>query len=144
MKRHPALIPFSHDHRHMLFLSQLMKKNGPVYDGFPIDLIDKVHYLERQFEFLIKPHFKKEETEIFDQVKKILPIVENLCNELAGNHQLIISLIDGLIINPQVEMMDKIGFILEEHIRKEERILFEMIQKELPEGFFTGLKNRHT
>ncbi|TVR77950.1 MAG: hemerythrin domain-containing protein [Chitinophagaceae bacterium] len=134
LKRHAALIELSRDHHDGLLLAQLVKKNAPVYRDLPVDPNDKITYLKEQFEKKLKPHFQTEEDILFKYTKGYSEKIEMLTTELTGEHKLMSSLIEKLDSQiPDVELMDTFAHTLEKHIRKEERVLFEEIQKTLSE-----------
>ena len=126
MKRHKSLIFISHDHYHGLQLGQLIKKNAPQLKNLPNDIEGKKNYTINFYENDLLHHFYLEEN-------IILPAVKGR-NELINEHREIEKTVESLKENTNIEdKLDKLGTLLQEHIRKEERILFEKIQKELSE-----------
>ncbi len=132
MKRHEALAPLSREHHPALILAQLLKKDAPVYRGLPQTAKEKVIYATFFFEKDLKTHFKKEEA-VFALVKMIHPDVEKLVNELLAEHRDLSSRFH-LLTEPHdtVKMMNSLGELLNNHIRKEERLLFPLIQQHCP------------
>lgn len=134
MKRHKALYSLSHEHHNGLMLAQLVKANSPEYKGLPKTIEDKKHYAEKFFEENLIPHFKKEEDILFPLAKSKGDEIEKLVEELIQQHKKIYSLIEMLKSSAQPEIeLDELGKLLESHIRKEERELFQMVQKILSE-----------
>jgi iron-sulfur cluster repair protein YtfE (RIC family) len=129
MKRHKALQSLSQEHHHGLLLAQLIKKGSPKYKGLPNTNADKKPYTINFFEQNLIPHFKKEEEILFPLSINKNPDIENLVKGLIKQHKEIYVLIDKLKISlePKNEL-DELGKLLEVHIRKEERELFQMIQ----------------
>ncbi len=130
MKRHEALAPLSRDHHEALILSQLLKKNTPVYKGLPETVKGKINYATIFFEKELKDHFKTEE-EVFALVKNSHPEeIAILVTELTSEHRSLEKMFDeiGTKENP-IEMMDRLGELLNNHIRKEERVLFPLLQE---------------
>ena len=135
MKRHTALIPLSHDHHHGLLLAQLIKKNAPDYKGLPKDLNGKMKYTIDVYNSSLKHHFDDEEKILFPPIMGKNKLLENLIYEIINEHRLLEKFIAELTITKnQVELLDKIGKILDEHIRKEERDLFQKAQEVLTES----------
>ncbi|MFO7523814.1 MAG: hemerythrin domain-containing protein [Ignavibacteriaceae bacterium] len=134
MKRHNVLILLSHDHHHGLLLAQLLKKSAPAYKGLPSDTLGKINYAIEKFNSELTIHFKDEEKILFPILKGKDLEVDKLIGELIEEHkklrEKIISLKD--IPDPE-DTMDEIGYLLESHIRKEERNLFQKAQQVLVE-----------
>jgi iron-sulfur cluster repair protein YtfE (RIC family) len=142
MKRHKALQSLSQEHHQGLLLAQLIKKGNPKYKGLPSTAEGKKPYTINNFEQNLIPHFKKEEELLFPLSKKKNPDIEKLVKELVEQHREIYVLIDKLKLSLESENeLDELGKLLETHIRKEERELFQMIQEVLSEDEFEKLEN---
>ena len=129
MKRHPALIPLSQDHHHGLLLAQLLKRNAPEYHGLPKDLIGKINFAKDIFHKELEHHFRDEEEFVFPYLKGKDVELDNLIYEILNEHIILKEKILSLNDNPNlIDQLDEIGKILDEHIRKEERVLFEKAQ----------------
>jgi iron-sulfur cluster repair protein YtfE (RIC family) len=141
MKRHKALISLSHDHHHGLMLAQLIKSGSPEYKGLPNTLAGKVQHAVNFFEEHLIPHFKKEEEILFPAAKSKSSKIDNLVDELMQQHKTIYSLIDKLksSSSPEAEL-NELGILLDNHIRKEERELFQIIQDTLTENDMNKLE----
>ena len=132
MKRAEALAPLSREHHGTLILVQLLKKNAPVYKELPTEPRDKAKYAQEQFEEHIKNHFHKEEV-MLDKVKDCHAEVTVLAGEIKNEHQQLTALFASLSnTNDLVNTMDKLAVTLLEHIRKEERKLFPLLQQHCP------------
>ena len=140
MKRHEALIPFSREHHDALILSRLIQKGAPVYRGLPTRIKEKADYALELFSVKLKQHFTAEE--------KMLALINTsdkelllLFNEIRAEHVLLehqfISLQTAQALE---EKLDKLGRDLEQHIRKEERVLFELIQERCSEDVLEKIK----
>ncbi len=129
MKRHKSIIPLSHDHYHGLMLAQLIKKGAPKYESLPTDLIGKAKHVKVSWEKDLKPHFENEEQILFPFVKGKNSEIDILIDEVLAEHVKIKLLVDELDSTDNLEStLDKLGVLLEKHIRKEERVLFAKIQ----------------
>ena len=129
MKRHPALVPLSREHQKGLLLAQLIKKNAPEYNGLPNDLIGKMNYAKEVYNNELLQHFKDEEELVFPFLKGKNQEVDNLILEILNEHILLKEKILSLDVNSDlINKLDDIGNLLDGHIRKEERILFEKAQ----------------
>ena len=143
MKRHPALISLSHDHHHGLLLAQLIKKDAPDYKGLPKDLNGKINYTIDIYNSSLKKHFEDEEKILFPFIKGKDEFLDKLILEIINEHRLLENLIAKLYHSTdQIHLLDKIGNILSEHIRKEERILFEKSQSVLTEDELIAIGNK--
>ncbi|MBE0551034.1 MAG: hemerythrin domain-containing protein [Ignavibacterium sp.] len=143
MKRHPSLIPLSQDHQKGLLLAQLLKKNAPEYKGLPKDPIGKMNYAKEVYNNELDQHFKEEEEFVFPYLKGRSNEIDELVSEILSEHKIlkksILSLKEGISL---IDKMDKIGYLLESHIRKEERDLFEKIPQVLSDGELELIKQR--
>jgi hemerythrin-like domain-containing protein len=133
MKRHEAIAPLSRDHHASLILAQLLKKNAPMYRDMPDNARDKAVYAQQQFEEHIKKHFQQEEA-MLDKVKDCHEEIDMLAKEIRAEHKELTDLFQALQSSTDlVETMDTLANNLEQHIRKEERILFPLLQQHCSE-----------
>ena len=142
MKRHNSLIPLSRQHHETLIVAQLIKKGAPVYKGLPEDIEGKREYLLNFFKADLVNHFEAEE-------RILIPIVSgknkelDLFNErIISDHKKIVNYIEEIGRRRNIKNnMNELGNLLSGHIRFEERIYFELIQKILPELLLNKLEN---
>ncbi len=128
MKRDEAIAPLSRDHHATLILAQLLKKNAPAYKGLPTTVTGKAKYAQEQFAAHIKKHFQQEET-ILNNVKDTDTEIGKLAEEIKNEHRQLTDLFILLDTATDLEnTMNTLGTALEKHIRKEERILFPLLQ----------------
>ena len=133
MKRHKILQPLSREHHEALILARLLQKDAPVYKNLPQTPEEKAVYALNFFKTDLTEHFIKEEV-LLQQVKKYNKDIAVLAEEIMKEHQdllAIVNLLPGSHALP--ETLDKLGRMLEDHIRKEERVLFPLIQEHCPE-----------
>ena len=134
MRRHKALRSLSQEHHHGLMLAQLIKAGSPVYKGLPTTIIDKKLYTIKFFEEKLIPHFKKEEEVLFPLTINKNAVLKKLIIDLIDQHKEIYSLMNNLKNSSEPEIvLDELGKSLENHIRIEERELFQMVQEVLSE-----------
>lgn len=130
MKRHKNLIGLSHDHHHGLRLAQLIKKDAPVYKDLPNDVEGKINYTIKAWEEELNYHFKNEEEILFPAVENRDEKIDELIDEILIEHEEIEYKISQLKTSSEKEeILNDLGYILEQHIRKEERELFDRIQE---------------
>ncbi len=140
MKRHESLAPLSREHHGALILAQLIKRNAPVYKGLPTTILDKTAYAVHFFKTELKKHFKKEEA-MLKKVKAADPAISKLADEIVAEHKLLAGLFLSLkdAYDPEA-ILNEIGNELDAHIRKEERVLFPLLQKVCPEELLQQLQ----
>lgn len=142
MKRHKALILLSHDHHKGLLLAQLLKKNAPPYKGLPSDPDGKMNYAIEAFRSDLTIHFKDEEEILFPLLRNKTSELDEIIGELLHEHKIIKDGISSLKQSDElVKQLDEIGVMLEKHIRKEERILFQKAQSVLSEAELNGIES---
>jgi hemerythrin-like domain-containing protein len=131
MKRHPAFAPLSRDHHRTLILAQSIKKRAPQFRGMATTIEGKREEIISHFEDHLKDHFRKEE-KIFAECRNISPQVNDLFVEIIAEHREIEKLISDLKAEKEIDdTLNALGHLLEKHIRKEERTLFELLQEKL-------------
>ncbi len=140
MKRHESLAPLSREHHGALILAQLIKRNAADYKGLPTTIIEKAAYAIQFYKTDLKKHFKKEEV-MLKMVRAIHPSVAKLADEIVAEHKMLKELFLSIKDAPDQEaVLNEIGNELDAHIRKEERILFPLIQKHCPEELLQKLQ----
>jgi len=142
IKRHKALQSLSHDHHHGLVLAQLAKKGSPEYPHLPKSLGAKIEYAISLFYDELVPHFRKEENILFPSVKGKNEMVDELINKIVDEHKQIKSLVALLDEKSSEDVLDEFGYLLESHIRKEERELFKLIQEVLSEEELNSIEEK--
>lgn len=134
MQRHPSLIPLSHEHKRLLFACRYLKKDAAPYKGFPLDTNARFKYIVSVFQEVMVGHIQKEEY-LFELCKGHHPAIDALIQELLLEHQQISRMYSALSEPGTLldDTMDSLARSLETHIRKEERILFQLLQEHLPQ-----------
>ena len=125
MLRHPSLIPLSHQHQHGLALCVLIER-GLREDASPENTAKLARQAADLFELELRNHFDVEERILFPAIRESLgptPLVEQLVVEHRE--------LEALIARGAAALPD-FAAALAAHIRREERELFEDIQKRLP------------
>ncbi len=139
MKRHESLAPLSREHHGALILAQLIKRNAPAYKGLPTDIEGKVNYAINFYKTDLIQHFSKEEI-ILEKVKHTDAAIAKLAEEIIAEHTMLTSRFLSLNTSgDKITALDELGHLLEAHIRKEERILFPLIQEHCSEEILSQL-----
>lgn len=116
IKRYKALQPLSREHHQGLLLCWKIKK-GISKSVAPERIADYVNWF---YEHYLKPHFEVEERQLFPILGNEHPMVKQALAE----HQHLM----GLILNQLPDEIETFGIALEQHIRFEERQLFNELQ----------------
>ena len=132
MKRHAALAPLSREHHEALILCQLLKKNAPNYKGLPSDTKGKMEYATSFYKDHLRVHFSDEE-KVFKQLKDISQDLDKQLDEIIVEHHQLHILFNNIPSTQAEDHLDIIGVSLEKHVRKEERVLFPLIEQQVDE-----------
>jgi iron-sulfur cluster repair protein YtfE (RIC family) len=129
MKRHESIAPLSRDHHEALILAQLLKSNDPNYKGLPTTVEGKATYAIDFFHQKLWPHFQQEE-QMLALVQNTHVDIDDLSREIIAEHESLVNYFKNIItISPDEVLLNNIGVLLEQHIRKEERQLFPLLQQ---------------
>lgn len=141
MRRHESLMPLSREHHDGLIAAQLIKKGAANYKGMPTDFKGKSEYIVQFYYQHLIPHFEDEEERLFPLISNIENEIDFLIEEIIREHVEIKNYIKAVEENNHTEeTLNELGTLLENHIRKEERILFELIQNKLTEDKLQKIK----
>lgn len=126
MLRDKSLVPLSRQHQHALALCVRIDRASPLEDSKVSEWQTEIAV---QFEAEIKVHFAAEEQFVFPAAREFAEL-ESLVVELMGEHQLLREYFQkaetrSLAAGEISEFVRR----LSEHIRKEERQLFERFQE---------------
>jgi hemerythrin-like domain-containing protein len=139
MLRDKNLIPLSHQHQHALALCVRIDRANPIPEQ---DLPAWQIEIEQHFEHEIRFHFAAEEAEVFPVARKF-PQLILLIEDLHSEH----TLLRELFHQAQARRMSGDNLVsfaakLSAHIRKEERQLFEHLQKLMSQEELNDLGKR--
>jgi len=132
MKRHPALVPLSHDHQHALVEARRLRRaaDAPEATGAATAFL-------RFFAEETVPHFREEEELLFPSFIEFEEARELIVQALLEHqrlHALTARLQQLVTAGAQVEdVMRELGELLQAHVRLEERQLFPLIERLLAE-----------
>jgi len=139
MKRHEALIPLSRDHHGSLILARLLRSDAPPYKGLPHDAEGKAEYALKHYREELLEHFDREE-KMIPVLMGINPTLDSLLACMKTEHQELHSLFNSININRELfNQLDGIGRALESHVRKEDRVIFPLIQESCTEEVLNKL-----
>jgi iron-sulfur cluster repair protein YtfE (RIC family) len=129
MKRHKTIIPLSHDHHVMLKMAQGIKKNFIKTDLGTSSINNKIKHVVHSYNTELLPHFNHEETILFPLAKGRDAELDKMIDDIIEEHDKIGVLISKLEVGNKEQNLDDLGFLLEAHIRKEEREVFAKIEE---------------
>jgi hemerythrin-like domain-containing protein len=126
MLRDPSLIPLSRQHQHALALCVRIDR---VIKAGEIDAEAWQGEIQQQFESEIGTHFAAEEREVFPVAARF-PALQPLVEELLADHIVLRDYFARAATRSlDSQSLEVFARKLAEHIRKEERQLFESMQK---------------
>jgi hemerythrin-like domain-containing protein len=126
MLRDKNLVPLSRQHQHALALCVRIDHASPIADS---DATAWQNEIAQHFEAEIRVHFAAEEQVIFPVARRfseLLPLVEELASDHAWLRERFAAAENQTLNGPEIQTFAK---QLSDHIRKEERQLFEQMQK---------------
>jgi len=133
MMRHKALAHLSQEHHQALVLAQLLKPNAPDYNGLPRTISGKTDYAIKLYSSSLTGHFIKEEVILYPLIKGMNAKIDSLFQDVFIEHKKIGKLFEDLkLFGNHEKTLHELGQLLESHIRKEERVLFPLIQEVIP------------
>ena len=137
MQRDPSLIPLSRQHHNGLALGVLTRRSLRE-DASAANVARLARRAVDRYELELANHFEIEEQLLFPAIANSLGELPLLA-ELVAQHREGEHLIDELRAAPSVAVLEQVCGLLTEHIRREERELFEMAQSGLPESVLREL-----
>lgn len=143
MKRHEALKPLSREHHGALLLAQVLRNDVPDYKGMPSLVADKAAYALETFRNTLQPHFIKEE-QVLAKLKNCSAELDKMIDEIRNEHMVLtasfLSLAEAI---PAEKILHELGEKLIAHVRKEERVLFPLIETSCSDQLLDEIKVLH-
>ena len=121
MLRDPSLISLSHEHQHALALCVLIDRSTADADTQARMIVD-------QYDAEMRSHFEVEERVLFPAAAALLE-TRDLAQELASEHRRLESMVDALRRGADTATIGEFTALLRQHVRKEEGVLFEEMQR---------------
>lgn len=139
MLRDPNLVPYSHQHQHALALCVRIERS--IHSG-DMALFACQEQIQRAFENEIDLHFEAEERFLFPAAQTY-PALRLLVSELLAEHVTLRSYYFAAT-SRNMNKSDLLDFAatLSDHVRKEERQLYEECQKAMSEGELSAIGNQ--
>lgn len=132
-RRHDALHPLTHHHHHALVAALKLKRAGT--DKSQLSPEEVKEALQSFWEPGGQEHFREEEEILLPMYARYSRLGHPEITEMLLEHVKIRSLVGEILENggPLAERMNELGHLLEQHVRREERVIFPMIEEALPE-----------
>ncbi|MCW8886549.1 MAG: hemerythrin domain-containing protein [Motiliproteus sp.] len=126
MRRIAELQPLSKDHHQALVIANRCKSVG----GLGISQDCEIYWQKTQelFKQELEPHFQEEEQYLIPVLERIGE--QQLLDQLQQEHALMRALVDD-VGQPARELLLRFGELLANHVRFEERELFELLQQRM-------------
>lgn len=139
IKRHESLKPLSRHHMIALHLALKLSRAGT--DESKLTNEEVKQELAEFWHPNGQEHFREEEEILLTAFAQHASIDRPEITDMLLEHVKIRALIDTILTSETIDVsvMHKLGNILEVHVRKEERVIFPMIEKALPEEVLTRL-----
>lgn len=136
MKRHPALQQLSRDHHHALVVAQRLKRVD--YTNAEDAQTTFLEYWEKRG----RDHFREEEEILLPTLAQFEERESPIVATVLSDHARIGRLAAGISVELRLEQVRLLGLELEQHIRREERELFPLMERTIPEHELTRLASR--
>jgi iron-sulfur cluster repair protein YtfE (RIC family) len=131
-KRHPSLLPLSHDHHHGLALALRCRKQalGQIKPMGAQGLRQRAQEFLDFYATELDSHFRAEEEILFPEMRMRVPKSSQLIDELLRDHETIRRAAPRLEGGTELgKLIFDLGDLLERHIRREERELFPLFEQ---------------
>jgi hemerythrin-like domain-containing protein len=136
MKRHPALIPPSRDHHHVLVIAQQLRRATSENTN------DAARAFLAHWETEQKQHFCLEEQLLLPAYAAHGELDHPAVIRMLQEHILIRRDADRLARRPSPELLHELGKLLADHVKLEERELFPLIETTIPQPELEQLGDR--
>jgi iron-sulfur cluster repair protein YtfE (RIC family) len=132
-RRHDSLIPLSREHQYALLLCLRIHRGLPLHGNDETWIREKAAQAEQFFATEIAAHFRAEEEVLFPAMRDFAG-ARALLSELLSEHRKLEKLAGRLRASAVAELAESLGEfadLLEAHIRKEERELFPIYERQV-------------
>ena len=132
VKRHPGLVPLSHDHHHALALALRCRKQalGQIKPTGVEGLRLRLNEFLTLYAAELSSHFEAEEKILFPQMSLHVPESEQLIEDLLLDHDTVRLASAKLQATVALgKVIFDLGDLLERHVRREERELFPLFEQ---------------
>lgn len=149
LQRHPALVPLSREHHAALVLARAIQLDGSAQlrAKLPREPRALVSHVTKVYAEALAPHFEAEDELVLVAARGRSPALDAICQDIEDDHAQLRAMIAELrapeLAESQIgSLLDRFGKLLEAHVRKEERSLYEGVQQALDESELVALGAR--
>ena len=136
VRRHQSLIPLAQDHYHgLLLVQQIREHKRIIMTGWPPDPAGQARRVAEFYEEHLKNHFDAEEQALFPLASKHVESARAVVQELLNEHRALETFVaqfreaaEGIT----EQRIEEFASLLEQHIRKEDRVLFPLLEEHAP------------
>ena len=136
MKRHPALEELSRDHHQALAVALRLKRAADTTASESRGAF--LHYWNSEG----RKHFREEEEVLLPALARFTDADHPLIARVLVDHLRIRRLAEDVAADPPLATLHALGAELEQHVRREERELFPLIERTIPDAELAALAER--
>jgi len=140
MTRDPALISLSHEHHHGLRWSRSLREDTPDLNGD--SLLEFLDEFFHAWETELNPHFRKEEDYLLPLFATEGDSWSPAIQEMLKQHIVIRRDVLLLREDPNTEVIRRLGDLLHNHVRLEEREVFPQIENQASDELLEKIRIR--
>jgi len=130
IKRNEAMFPLSHFHQNGLAIEMFLKRAETEESTYTVEELKEK--LQQVLERGGNEHIRDEEEILLATYAQYTSLEAPEIPEMLVEHVQIRALVQQVISDGRIEDMHRLGNLLEQHIRKEERVIFPMIEEAVP------------
>ncbi len=144
-KRHSSLVPLARDHYHGLLLALRLQQGEKALERlWSHDPAWQAKYVVDFYEKDLSHHFEAEERGLFPFITDV-DGAQPLVDDLLRDHRRFEQYVEEFRADASQatrERLAEFGKLLEEHIRKEDRVLFPLLEKEAAPEVLETIKQK--
>lgn len=149
IQRHPALVPLSREHHFALKLARALRADGSRHlrATLPPEPAALAEHVRAVFAAELERHFVVEEQLVLGALEGRSAELDAICAEIRREHEQLRELQGrlgdrGLSDEGILAVLDRFGALLEEHVRSEERVLYDRVERTLDAASLAQLGER--
>lgn len=148
LRRHPVLVSLSREHHAALILARAVQLGGSTQlrAGLPGEPRALARHVTEVYVSELAPHFAAEEEVLLVAARGHGLELDAVCKDIEDEHAQLRAMTEelrgGLDESRIGSILRRFGSLLEAHVRKEERTLFDGVQQALDESALVALGER--
>ena len=129
-KRHPSLVPLTHDHHHVLAAAR--RAGEAARSGDETQVRDQAASFLELYRSEILLHFREEEEVVFPLLLDRYEMPPELLIKVLSEHEVIHNRMHHLATEPSAELLKEVSELFQAHIRLEEKQVFPLVEEAVP------------